>query len=107
MIARLTLRADVMAYLRSREIVLPEIVLEQPEIEALQTADGKNNYTLALDSDFASPAVKIGELLITDGQAHVQIPTLRADFVLGVASRETSPVSATAIPTLPRLRKGW
>src|SRR5437660_1691368 len=48
-IARLSVQADVMTYIRSRQIVLPEVVLERPEVQALQTADGKNNYTLALD----------------------------------------------------------
>jgi hypothetical protein len=47
-IARLSVQADVMAYLRTREIVLPEIVLERPEVRALQTADGRNNYMLAI-----------------------------------------------------------
>ena len=36
-----------MAYFRSRQIVLPEIALERPDVQALQTEDGKNNYTLA------------------------------------------------------------
>jgi uncharacterized protein involved in outer membrane biogenesis len=75
-IARLSLVADVMAYFQSGEIVLPEIVLERPEIQALQTADRKNNYTLALDSESTVPAAKIGNLRISDGQAHVVIPAL-------------------------------
>src|SRR5690242_381808 len=49
-IARVTMKADVMAYVRSREIVLPEIALERPEVQALQTADGKDNYTLSLSA---------------------------------------------------------
>ena len=81
-IARLSVQADVMAYLRSRQIVLPEIAFERPDVQALQTADGKNNYTLALGS--ASPAVRIGDLRVSDGQAHVVIPTLRADFGLRI-----------------------
>ena len=97
-IARLSVQADVMAYIRSREIVLPEIVLERPEIRALQTADGKNNYTLSLDSESAGPAVKIGDLRISDGQAHVIIPTLKADFALRIATREV-PAVAPGTPT--------
>src|SRR5438270_7872130 len=81
-IARLSVKADVMAYLRTREIVLPEIVLERPEVQALQTADGKNNYTLALGGESVA---KIGHLRISDGQAHVVIPTLKADFALRIA----------------------
>jgi AsmA family protein len=88
-IARLSAQADVMAYIRSREVVLPEIVLERPEVQARQTADGKNNYTLALDSGSAGPAAKIGDLRIFDGQAHVLIPTLKTDFGLRITTRET------------------
>ena len=84
-IARLSVQADVMAYLRTREIVLLEIVLERPEVQALQTADGKNNYILAIS---VGPGTKIGHLRISDGQAHVVIPTLKADFALRVATRK-------------------
>ena len=54
-IAQLSVQADVMAYIRSREIVLPEILLERPEVQARQTADGKNNYTLALGDESGGP----------------------------------------------------
>ena len=84
-IARVTTKADVIAYLRSRQIVLPEIALERPEVQALQTADGKDNYTLSLS---AGPGAKIGSVRIYDGQAHVVIPNLKADFALGIATRE-------------------
>ncbi|MBV9375983.1 MAG: AsmA family protein, partial [Alphaproteobacteria bacterium] len=87
-IARLSLRADVMAFLRYREIVLPEIVLERPEVRALQTMDRKDNYTLPFDG---RSVVKIGDLRISEGQAHVVIPSLKADFVLSVATREGLP----------------
>src|SRR2546421_4937176 len=94
-IARLNVQADVMAYIRSRQIVLPEIVLERPDVQALQTADGKDNYTLALS---AGPGAKIGQLRILDGQAHVVVPALKADFALRIATRDapaTAPGTAT------------
>ena len=95
-IARLSVQVDVMASIRSRQIVLPEIVLERPEVQALQTADGKDNYTLALS---ASPDAKIGYLRILDGQAHVVIPMLKADFALRIATREAPPATpGTATP---------
>jgi AsmA family protein len=84
-IARLSLRADVMAYLRDREIVLPEIVLERPEVQALQTVDGKNNYTLPFEG---RSVAKIGNLRISEGQGHVVIPSLKADFGLSVGTRD-------------------
>jgi uncharacterized protein involved in outer membrane biogenesis len=94
-IARLSMQADVMAYIGSRQIVLPEIALERPEVQALQTADGKDNYTLALS---AGPGAKIGQLRILDGQAHVVVPTLKADLALRIATRDgpaTAPGAAT------------
>ena len=94
-IARLSVQADVMAYIRSREIVLPEIVLERPEVQARQAANGKNNYTLAVDSGPAGPAAKIGDLRISDGQARVVIPSLKADFALRIATREAARGTAT------------
>ena len=63
-IARLSAQADVMAYIRSREIVLSAVALERPEVQALQTADGNNNYTLEL---VGPSAVKIGDLRISKG----------------------------------------
>jgi hypothetical protein len=65
--------------------VLPEIALERPEVQALQTTDGKDNYTLSLS---AGPGANIGSVHIYDGQAHVVIPSLKADFALGIATRE-------------------
>jgi AsmA family protein len=97
-IARLSVRADAVSYIRSREIVLSEIVLERPEVQALQTADSKNNYTLPLDGGSTGPAAKIGDLRISDGQAHVVIPTLKADFSLRIATRE-APAAAPGTQT--------
>src|SRR2546421_2164644 len=97
-IAQLSVQADVMAYVRSRQIVLPEIVLERPDVQALQTTDGKNNYTLALGGESAGPSAKIGSLRISDGQAHVVIPTLKADFALRIATRE-APAAAPGTAT--------
>jgi uncharacterized protein involved in outer membrane biogenesis len=97
-IARLSVQADVMAYIRSREVVLPEIVLERPDVQALQTADGKANYTLTLDGGSAWPAPEIGGLRISNGQAHVVIPTLKADFALGIATREAPAARGAATP---------
>lgn len=95
-IARLSVQADLMAYIRSRQIVLPEIALERPEVQALQTTDGKNNYMLAIS---AGPGAKIGHLRISDGQAHVVIPTLKADFALRIATREAPAMAAG--PAMP------
>ena len=94
-IARLSAQADMMAYIRSREIVLSAVALERPEVQALQTADGNNNYTLEL---VGPSAVKIGDLRISGGQARVVIPSLKADFALAIATRE-APAAAPGTQT--------
>jgi uncharacterized protein involved in outer membrane biogenesis len=95
-IRRVTVKADVMAYLRSRQIVLPEIALERPEVQAIQTADGKDNYTRSLSD---GPGAKIGSVHVYDGQAHVVIPTLKADFALRIATRDAA--AKAAGPVMP------
>ncbi len=96
---RLTVSADVMEYVRNRRIVIPEIEVERPQVEARARDDGSNNYTLALGAEApagegaapAQPAAdgpRIGLLRIVEGKAHVVIPALRADFNLDVATRD-------------------
>ncbi|MEJ1974801.1 MAG: AsmA family protein [Acetobacteraceae bacterium] len=100
-IAKLTVAADVMAYLHGRQIVLPQIVLDQPMVEAAQDASGKANWTLAIagSSPGDAPAdpnagPKIGQLVINDGHAHVAIAKLKADMNLDVATRQGDAVAA-------------
>ncbi len=106
-IPRLTVRLDAMAYLREREVVIPAIEVERPAVQVLALADGRTNYGFgdggaAPAGEGAAPAnnlprdrpaggaaiPRIGALRITDGTAHVAIPNLRADFQLGVATRD-------------------
>ena len=96
-IAKLTVVADVMAYIYNRQIVLPQIVVDQPMIEADQDADGKANWTLATSSSSSSSnpnaGPKIGQLVINDGHAHVAIAKLKADMNLDIATRQPEAVS--------------
>ncbi|WP_376096589.1 AsmA family protein [Roseomonas sp. CCTCC AB2023176] len=96
---RLTVRADVMAYVRDRRVVIPSIEVERPQVEALARDDGSNNYTFDLGGEGpkgegAAPAepgegrTRIGLLRVIDGAAHVRIPNLQADFNLAVATRD-------------------
>jgi uncharacterized protein involved in outer membrane biogenesis len=92
-IAHLTVRADLMEYLRHRTTVLPLVALDHPVIEAEALADGRNNYTLSTagpggGSSGSGSSMKIGDLRITDGRGHVVIPKLKADFNLQIATRE-------------------
>ena len=93
---RLSIDVDAMAYLRGRRIVIPGIVVDKPQVDAQQLADGKNNWTFPStgpSSDPATPAApdsgpKIGNLQINDGHAHVVLAKLRADFNVEVATKE-------------------
>jgi uncharacterized protein involved in outer membrane biogenesis len=96
-VQRLTAQLDVMEYWRNRAVVIPSIEVQKPVVEALAREDGSNNYTF----DFGRPAgegaptpepgraaPRIGLLRVVDGAAHVVIPRLRADFQLGIATRD-------------------
>ena len=111
-IAHLTIEADVLAYIRHQQIVLPEIGLDHPDLQVLADAQGANNYTFNTGGGASSspassgPAPQIGDLRITAGQAHVLIPKLRTDFQLAIATRNGAPdigapAAATTAPKLP------
>jgi hypothetical protein len=84
-IGTLTIQADVLGYLRGGGLILPLIGLDAPRVYAAETRDGKANFRLDTGggSSSSSPP-KIGDLRISDGNAHVLIPNLKADFTAGV-----------------------
>jgi uncharacterized protein involved in outer membrane biogenesis len=96
-VGRLTVQANVMDYIRHRQIVLPLIGLASPHIEAEALPDGKNNWTFpALTSKPANPqpapatpstSPQIGTLQISDGVLHALVPKLKADFTAQIATR--------------------
>ncbi len=96
-IGKLTVAADVMAYIHTRQIVLPQIVVDNPVVEADQDASGKANWTLATGSggtgNASDSGPKIGQLVINHGRAHVAIAKLRADMNLDIATRQPQEVS--------------
>ncbi len=91
-IAKLAVTADVMAYIHDRQIVIPQITVDQPMVDAEQTAQGTANWPAPASSSSSGPAdpnagPKIGQLVINDGHAHVVLAKLKADFNLDVATR--------------------
>ena len=89
----LTIDADVMAYIHDRTIKLTRIALDHPVVEVATDKAGDPNYKFASSSapdakPDASPGPQIGDVVIDDGHAHVDIPKLRADFRMDVATRE-------------------
>ena len=92
-IGRLTVDVNVMDYIRARRLVLPLIGLDRPMVNAEQTADGKDNWSLPAGSGSggksSGPSPEIGDLVITDGHAHFVDPKLKSDFQVDVATRQT------------------
>jgi len=84
---RLSVDVDAMAYIRDRQIVIPDIAVERPQVDAQQLADGRANWTLASGGG-SGPAPKIGNLRISDGHAHVVMAKLKSDFNIDVATQD-------------------
>jgi uncharacterized protein involved in outer membrane biogenesis len=81
----LTIQADAWSYLRGNGLVLPLIGVEKPKIVATETSDGSANFRL---SSGGGTQLRIGELRIADGDAHVVIPQLKADFNAHIVTRD-------------------
>ena len=108
-IDKLTVQADAMAYIRSRQIVIPKIDVQHAVVDAEQHPDGKANWDLntgaSKDADSKSDpnaGPKIGDLRITDSHAHVVMPKLKADFNLDVATQEPPAGQATPAGQAPQ-----
>jgi uncharacterized protein involved in outer membrane biogenesis len=84
----LTIRADTWSYVQGHGLVLPLIRLESPRFLLAETTDGSANFRLSAGNGGGSGSLKIGDLRITDGDAHVVIPTLKADFNAQITSRD-------------------
>ena len=88
-IDRLILDVDAMAYIRHRQLVIPRIEAEHPQVEAQQTADGKSNWVFpSSDTPSTGPETKIGSIRIADGHVHAVVPKLQADFNVDVATKD-------------------
>ena len=80
---------DALAYIRSRAIVIPDIAIDHPQVEAQQLEDGQANWTLTGGSSGSTgPGPKIGNLRISDGHAHVVMAKLKSDFNVDVATKD-------------------
>jgi uncharacterized protein involved in outer membrane biogenesis len=98
-IAKLTVAADVMAYYHTRQIVIPQIIVDQPVVEADQDASGRASWTglggsSSSSSESKDPAAgpRIGQLVINGGKVHALLAKLKADFDLDVATRSSDDV---------------
>jgi uncharacterized protein involved in outer membrane biogenesis len=91
-IGALSVHGDVLAFVRHRSIVLPEIAIRQPIVTATQLPDGQANWKFSFPAPKPGQAPtalpQIGALDITDGHAHVVSPLLKTDMNLAI---ETTP----------------
>lgn len=85
---RLSVDIDALAFIRSRAVVIPDIAIDHPQVDAQQLEDGRANWTLAGGGGSTGPAPKIGNLRINDGHAHVVMAKLKSDFNVDVATED-------------------
>jgi uncharacterized protein involved in outer membrane biogenesis len=78
-IKSLTIQGDAWGYVRGNGLVIPMIELDGPRVLAAETKDGAANFRLSTGGG-GSGSLKIGTVRIIDGDAHVAIPPLKADF---------------------------
>jgi uncharacterized protein involved in outer membrane biogenesis len=96
-----TVAADIMAYFDTRDIVLPLIAIDHPDIDAVGFADGRNNFTITLPGPAANQAPvappRIGDLRITGGVARVVDAKFRSNFTLVINTRDKQGDEPSAI----------
>lgn len=85
----LTVALDAETLLRQRQVVIPTVALDHPNVSAEQLDDGRANWSFNLGggSGGGTPP-KIGDVQITDGTAHFVDPKLKADFQLAINTVE-------------------
>jgi AsmA family protein len=86
----LTVEADALGYLEGHGLVVPLIGLDGARVLAAETKDGTANFRLSTGGG-GGGSVKIGDLRITDGAAHVVMPKLKADFNAVVETQGDGP----------------
>ena len=106
-IGRLTIVADVMNYIRNRTIVLPLIGVDKARIAATALESGQNNYTItpqggSRSDQKPSAPPQIGDLEITDSQAHVVDPRFKSNFLLDISTTRPEAAAPSSIVVAAR-----
>ncbi len=90
---KLVLDLDALAYIRHRQVVIPAIELDHPQVDVRQLASGKNNYGFgSTETSTAAPTppeqkTRLGTLQINDGHVHTVLAKLGADFQVQIATK--------------------
>jgi uncharacterized protein involved in outer membrane biogenesis len=91
---RLVVDANIWDYIRHGVLVLPVIEVDHPVATVRQLGNGSDNYTLHFAKSDPnakpSPPPRIGELVIHDGQATVDMPNLKTDFTLAIHTQAST-----------------
>jgi AsmA family protein len=93
----LTIEADALGYIQGHGLILPMIGLDGAHVLAAETRDGTANFRLSTGGGNSSGTTKIGDLRISDSDAHVQIPNLKADFIARIESQGDGPDAKIAV----------
>ena len=88
---RLIVTFDAKTWLQTRRIVLPAVEAVHPTYNFLQTAEGRNNWTLAIPSllDAAPndpPLVEVGDVIINGGTARFLSGRVPADMTMNLST---------------------
>ena len=93
-IGQVSVTASIMDYIRRGAIVLPDLVVDHPDIHATALPNGHNNWTMKSTAPSSKPSTspppEIGDLTINDGQARVIDPAAKSDFGLGIGTTAAS-----------------
>ena len=82
----MTVQVDAWGYFRGHGLAVPLIRFDGPKVLAAETANGAANFRIASGNGGGSP-VKIGDIRIANGDAHIVIPKLKADFAARIETQ--------------------
>jgi uncharacterized protein involved in outer membrane biogenesis len=94
-IKTLTIEADAISYIQGHGLILPLIGLDGAHVLAAETKDGTANFRLSTGG--GNSTTKIGDLRISDSDAHVRIPALKADFNARIETQGDGPDARIAV----------
>ncbi len=95
-IQKVALDVEILAYFRTRALIIPNLTLTQPKLSVVQLSDpkalgGDTNYKFGAPTDpNAKPSPgpqigpQIGRLTIEGGEVHAKLARLSADFVVNI-----------------------
>ena len=87
-IGSLTVQANIWDYIRDHGLVLPLVALNKPRVYTAEATDGSSNFRLSVSSSGSGSSPVIGYLRIDDGNAHVVMPKLKADFRAKIVTQD-------------------